>query len=52
VFGVIEPISIAVDQTFGELHDPAYPATAVPMMIVVTAIAATVCWIFYRRVQA
>ena len=48
----IETVSIAVDQTFGHLHDPSAPLGAVPIMIAFTAAGLVFSILFLRGVKA
>ena len=51
VYGVIEAISVATDQTFGHIHDASQSAAAVPIFVVLALIALVPAVVYLRNLR-
>jgi hypothetical protein len=49
VYGVLETVSVAVDQTFGHLQDPSQSVAMVPVFVVMALIGLYPAVVFFRR---
>jgi hypothetical protein len=49
VYGLLESVSVATDQTFGHLNDPQQPLSAVPIFVVLVLIGLAPTVAYFRR---